>query len=702
MFHITLVLRSFLLYLLVSIAAIVSADAKEKIEIKAKHIESVDGVVRATDNVVVYYDKMVIKASQAAYYKERDLLILDGDIETIGYDGTKEHTKQMKINTRTNVVEFKELFLLSENDVWIVSDKVVKKDNRYQLGTSVVSSCDITDPIWTMRFANSQYDINSSYMEIYHAKLYMWDIPVFYSPYLGFSTNKQRSSGLLFPLLGYTEADGLLYEQPIFWAISESMDLEINPQIRTNRSVGAYGTFRFVDSDHSSGVLRVGYFKDMQSYTEKYNLPNTKHYGFEFNYESDKVFEKHLPQGFEDGLYINTTYLNDIEYLTMQKSNLRHFGRSPIQESRVNYFAEDDSYYFGLNAKYFIDTRYSDVQRDKTLQILPSVQFHKSLDHLFVENFTYSIDFKMNNYDRKEGATLQQAEFRIPLEFTTSFFDDYLNLSFAEELYYSKFYFGNGDFVQNDFQYFNNVHRIKLFTDLTKGYDTFTHVLQPSLEYLSGGSESSSPVEYSHLSPEQKELFIVGLPETQYNISLSQYLYDENMNVKFYQRLTQKYYEGREYKWADLNNEMAYHVGTLGLYNNISYSHEFNTLRFSSSVISLQESDYRFSVAHSYKKALPDEPATIEANDVTFDFAYKHNAQISFNGGLTYNIDDAASKQWRFGGQYYRDCWSLVASIRQDIRPTSSGAISENVYFLQLNFTPFGSIGTDTLNQLQR
>ena len=43
------------------------------------------------------------------------------------------------------------------------------------------------------------------------------------------------------------------------------------------------------------------------------------HYGIEFNYQSSEVFKKYLPEGFKDGLYVNTTYLNDIDYLTLQK-----------------------------------------------------------------------------------------------------------------------------------------------------------------------------------------------------------------------------------------------------------------------------------------------------------------------------------------------------------------------------------------------
>jgi len=57
---------------------------------------------------------------------------------------------------------------------------------------------------------------------------------------------------------------------------------------------------------------------------------------------------------------------------------------------------------------------------------------------------------------------------RIPLEFSTSFFDDFVNVSLGEEFYYSKSFFGNGDFVHDDFQYYSNTHKAKLFTDFDK------------------------------------------------------------------------------------------------------------------------------------------------------------------------------------------------------------------------------------------
>ena len=670
--------------------------SSDKIEIKAKNIESFEGVVTAKESVVVRYNGMLIKASSARYNQNSNMLVLDGNIETIGYKGTKEHSQHMEINTKSKEINFKELFLVNQNDVWIMSDKVEKKKNEYKLNTSLLSSCDISDPLWTMRFDNSVYNSDENYIKVYNAKVYLLNIPIFYTPYLSFSTNKQRSSGLLFPLFGYNATDGMLYEQPVFWAISDSMDLEINPQIRTSRSVGVYSTFRFVDTDHSQGTIRAGYFSDQQSYIDKYGIPNSSHYGLEFNYESTNVFEKYLPKGFDDGLYVNTTYLNDIDYLSLQKTSLGHFGLSPIQESRINYFAQNNDYYLGLNTKYFIDTRIG-VDDSQTLQVLPTIQMHKYLKKLFLDDLTYSVDFKISNFDRKKGVTMKQAELRIPLEYATSFFDDFLDVSLGEEFYYSNSFFGNTALLSDNFQYYNNVHKAKISTDLTKKYNGFTHVLQPSVSYLKPGSENKSPAAFARLDKEQKALFKVGLPEEEYSLSVAQYFYDEEMTLKFFQRLTQKYYSNRDFKMADTINEMEYNWDNYSLYSNIIYSHEFNNIKEASTSFSLNHEYYSFNIEHSYKQLLTTDETSIIINDMNIDFSYIYNQQLSFNGGFTYNIEDSSSRQWKFGGSYYRDCWSLDASIREDIRPTSAGVISESTFYLQLNFTPFGSVGTDTL-----
>ena len=123
------------------------------------------------------------------------------------------------------------------------------------------------------------------------------------------------------------------------------------------------------------------------------------------------------------------------------------------------------------------------------------------------------------------------------------------------------------------------------------------------------------------------------------------------------------------------------------------YTPEFNKIHESSSRISLRETEYYITLGHTFKQVLSAESNVITANDVNFNFGYTFDNRIKFNGGLTYNIDDATSKQWIFGGSYHQDCWSMAASIRQDITPRPNNeSTTANTFYVQFNFIPFGSI----------
>ncbi len=691
----------FCLYLFLIIDISYAIEGRSKIEITANELESSKTTVTAKDNVLVYYNDSIITASSATFNRTTKILILNGNIESIGYQGTKEHTDRMVINTETSEVTFGKLFMSTKSDVWMLSNGVHKVDSNYTFGNSVLSSCDVSDPLWKMVFTDSKYYSKDDYMKIYNAKIYFANIPILYTPYIAFSTNRKRSSGLLFPAFGYSEEDGYLYEQPIYWAISDSMDLEINPQIRTNRAKGVYGTFRFVDSAYSKGTLRAGYFKDNSSYTEANNLPNDTHYGVEFNYESSQIISSYLPSGLKEGLYINTTYLNDIDYLSLQQGGLNHFGLTPLQESRVNYFLDSEGYYLGVNAKYFIDT--TKVDNNRTLQILPSVQLHKYLTHLIWDNLTYSIDLHSTNLTRLQGSTMRQYELKIPIEFTTSLFDDFLNMSISEEIYYTKIYFANETYIEDKFSYYNSIEKAKIFTDLTKKYDSFVHVIQPSIGYVSLGREKHNPINYSSLEDNQTELFSVGLPEKQFNISFGQYFYDNSGKLIFYQRLKQNYYKDRNItskQFSDITNEMQLNLGRWSFYNNIIYSTEYDTIKESSSRISVSSSNISLNLGHLYKQTVTDIIRTTALKDINLALNLKLSDRVKVDLSVIYDIEEKEPKQWLMGMHYHRDCWGVDASLRRDMIPRVTGSTLPpytNTFLIQFTFSPFGSFGNTTL-----
>ncbi len=575
----------------------------------------------------------------------------------------------------------------------------------------MMSSCDVDSKDWAFYSGSSHYDTEKHYMTMRDVKVKFWDVPVLYTPYLGFSTHKERSSGLLFPALGYSKTDGAVYEQPIYWAASRSWDVELRPQLRTTRGIGMYGTLRFADSVYSAGAIRMGYFKDNEEYTQEHSIRNESHYGFEMLYDSSRVLERFMSTESDvvDGFYLNATLLNDIDYIYLQKRPMSHFGASHLQESRANYFVHNDDFSGGIYAKYFIDTRME--ENNETMQILPTLQLHKYLKPVFLDRLTYSADLTMNNFTRQDGATLNLTEFQVPVEYTHTFFDDFITLSLREDLYYNKLLFGNEVFTNDDFQYYNNVSRAKIFSDLTRKYNSFVHVLQPALSYNLPGNGGETPVAYEELDEGQRRLYAPGVESENVALKFSQYFYNDSGKMIFYERFTQLYHpEKEEYKFDDFAHEMEYHIGDWALYNNFIYTYEFSKIREMSSAVRWNGEGYGLALTHSYQRLYTygDEQEVVEHeynNDINLDLKYQVTNRIGLIGGLVYDIDEELNSQWRFGLGYNKDCWNVAVGFRQDIRPTETingtDSILDNSFTFQLNFVPFGGIGmsSDDMNR---
>jgi len=688
--------------------------ANEKIEIMAEDLSATESIVTAKGNVVVHYDNSIIQSSMAQYDREKHILTLSGEkVELMGYKGSKIKSDHLTINTESKVVTFQNVFMSDSKDIWVFADKATKKDDNMTFGPSVMSSCDIEGREWSLYSDRSKYDGEEHYMVMRDVKMKFWDVPVFYTPYLAFSTHRERSSGLLFPSVGYTQSDGAVYEQPIYWAPSKSWDVELRPQYRAKRGEGIYGTVRFADSQYSFGSVRLGYFKDKEDYVIEHEVKNQTHYGFEMLYDSSRVLERFMdtPDDLADGLYINATLLNDIDYIYLQKKPMSHFGSSPLQQSRLNYYVNDSDYSAGVYAKYFIDTRL--VDNNTTMQILPTIQLHKYLKPILLDDLTYSMDLTMNNYTRDEGITLKIAEIFVPIEYTHAFFDDLMTISLKEDLYYNKLLYGNGSYAQDDFQYYNSVSRVKLFSDLTKRYDKYAHVIQPSISYNIPSNGNESPVDYEELDEEQKKLYAPGVETENIAFKFSQYLYDEDGKLVFYERLTQFYHPDNEnYEFDDLSHEMLYNIREWEFYNSFIYNYEFNKITSMSSSIGWRSDGYRLSLDHSYQRlySYDDGGKVVENNknnDINLNIVYKLTSKIGLVGGFIYDIDEALQSQWKLGMTYNRDCWNVSVGFRQDVRPTATingaDSILDNSFSFQLNFVPFGGIGfsSDDMKQYQ-
>lgn len=88
------------------------------------------------------------------------------------------------------------------------------------------------------------------------ATLQMWDVPVFYLPYLEFPIDDRRMSGFLFPSIGTKEGNGWIVAVPYYFNIAANHDLLLTPRLRTERGMEIESTWRYLTELHT-GTLQA-------------------------------------------------------------------------------------------------------------------------------------------------------------------------------------------------------------------------------------------------------------------------------------------------------------------------------------------------------------------------------------------------------------------------------------------------------------
>ncbi|MFC2748140.1 MAG: LPS-assembly protein LptD, partial [Campylobacter concisus] len=475
--------------------------AVQDVQLLADDVKQDKGIVTANKNVVVYSQDYLVTADCAVYDQNNSVIELFGNVNMMKGKSEVSRSNYAKLNLKNNDTAFESLFMMNKDmEVWMRSDESSSDSEYYRVKKAMVSSCNVQDPDWSITSSSAMLNKQSKFLHLFNPVFRIANVPVFYLPYFGFSTDTTRRTGLLPPELGYGKSEGFYYKQPIYFAPYNEWDFELDPQIRTNRGAGIYGAFRFTESPDSRGEISFGLFTDKNSYqakqkgetSNKAELKNKTHKGIGLKYERDKLIRYLSEADLQEGIWIDATKLNDIDYLNLKG---RDDDYDSLVTSKFNYFIANDDHYFGAYAKYYIDTEKigSKNENKDTLQELPSLQYHKFTDDIVLPNILYSLDLQSHRYDRKIGVRATQYEFMLPASVHVPLLDDSLTFSFYEYLYASRINYENKinsfDDKREDkhTNFVNNYHKFALHTDLAKAYESFYHTLNFGAEYLLPG-----------------------------------------------------------------------------------------------------------------------------------------------------------------------------------------------------------------------
>ena len=656
--------------------------AKE-FEITATNVDFDDNIVHSSGGVVLLHNNRYFYASSVTYDTKKqsvtlsdDVVILDDNKISIASDRAKLYLDE----DRSTFVPF--FFIDDDSKLWIKGKEGSHKGQLYFADTAITSSCNPNDPDWHITFSSMQYDASSQQLSMYNPVLRIKDVPVFYLPYLQVSTNRERKTGLLRPVVGVSNNDGIFYEQPIFIAPSKSWDIELNPQLRTKRSEGIYATYRFVNRPTSKGSITAGYFESKDSYIQKHDMEYSRHAGVSLKYEDSSILNR-----VDDGFYLHAQTVSDIDYFDLTSRNpVSASVTGDMVESKMNYFARDESFYFGSYVRFYQDT--SQDSNRETLQLLPRTQLHKFSDTLLVDNILYSADLTHSNYTRRKGLKANQFELSLPVTFYTKTLGDYLHLSASQN-----FYMTHVDFSQDyeSYEYYRNYYHFNIFTDLLKPYKKGYHNINVGANYTLPGKEKED-MEYADLAIAQQEIFDISTPAKGYSLYLKHYFYNLNKQEVFHHTLNQPYsYDSRGNRvTGEMENSFRVRpTNGVNMSLRTFYNHDERDFSHVVSGLNVDRANFDFSIRNLYSN----------------DFDGNRGSYVTASGGYNYysyrlftslerDFKENYTKKKEFGISMRKDCWDYTLTYSEDITPilTSGGreARKDQRIFFEINLIPLG------------
>ncbi|MGJ0360381.1 LPS-assembly protein LptD [Aliarcobacter cryaerophilus] len=689
----------------------------EKLQLVAKDVDTKNNIITAVGDVVAYSPTYYLSSDKMVYDKDKEILELFDNVLIIKDNKIQTQSNYAYVDMKNDIINQDPVFLMdNSSNIWSNSKEANKDKDLITLENSILSSCDCIDPIWSIRSSSSDYDTEAMWMNTYNPRLYIKNVPVFYLPYFGFPTDTTRRTGLLLPTMGYSSSEGFLYSQPIFIAPADNYDIELIPQIRTQRGYGSYANFRYADSPDSMLNLKTGYFKEFNNYRREEKLENSEHYGLDIDYERKNIFS--TKKEHQDGVFTSIRYLNDIEYIILKEDD-GNLGTDKKVESKVNYFYNTPEYYGGVYGKYYIDA--SKKSNANTLQELPQVQFHSYNKELFLENLIYSIDTKAQNFTRKEGLNAKIYDITVPISYTKNILDDYMYLGVENRTILTQYDYSNS--LYNNLRYedgtlIQNRTSFIVGTDLIKPYSDYIHTLNLNASYdipenlrKDGDLYNITVKENQPLKYDELSVFPTLQEQKTIKLSLNQSIYDkENLKQFINHKMSQSilYNSVDEPKFQDLDNYVKINHDYGSLSGKVVYNMDDNKVVEGSFDNSLSYEDLTFSAGYYYSKKTNNEFNTRDdLESYRLSTSYKLAKDYSIKYYENYDLQQKTRNRQGIGLNIDDSCWNLDLLLEKEITPRSRyvqstrsyDSYEQTIVYAVLMLKPIGGIRQKSIVQ---
>jgi LPS-assembly protein len=427
-----LALSAFVIWFMPAISIAQSPDEDKEAdapwEISADTIAYLEeNVVIAEGNVIISKGDQKITADRVRFDDNTKKAWGEGNVMVVdGSDVLTGERMEINLKTGTGTVHDGHLFIYESN--FHIRGNWVEKvgPQTFHARRAQITACDREDPDWRFTGTNIKTTLEG-YASGWNGVLWLWKIPVLYTPYLVVPVKTDRQTGFLLPHFGLSDRLGFEYQQPFFWAINDSTDATFYYHYLTERGNKLGAELRFVFTPAAYGAVMYDFLSDRCvedgspeatndcGYTfDNYKRTNQDRYWFRMKHDQGE-----LPLGFSAKLDLD--YVSDQDYLFDFKSGVNGF--EATDEFFEEFFGRDIDDFndttrvnkFNLNRRwlhYNLDAGViwtDDViarlygEKDLTVQQLPSITLDGLKQQVFQTPLYYSLESGYERFWRQDG-----------------------------------------------------------------------------------------------------------------------------------------------------------------------------------------------------------------------------------------------------------------------------------------------------------
>ena len=656
---------------------------------------------------------------------------------TSGQDRLTGTRLKMDLDKGVGIVYDGTLFI-KESHFYITGGEIQKTgEDSYYIDDGCFTTCDGDLPAWKITGRDLKVKMDG-YGTVRHATLWTKSVPVLYTPFLVFPAKTERQTGLLFPKISTSSRDGFTYNQPFFWAISDSSDATFYESYMEDRGLKHGVEYRYALTPTSKGAVMYDYLHDQQvddgtgdfeGFTED-NEDRTNRDRWWFRAKSDQE----LPAGFRTKLDMDLVsdqdYLREFRdgYSDFDNTNdyfEEEFGRDlddytdTVRLNQLNLNRNWDQYSLNADLRWYDDViARKNNDPDTTLQRLPHVQFDGSKQQLFLSPFYFdlesSYDYFWRDYGTKGHRAYLHPRLYYPLRIF-KYFDFEPSIGLRETLWHVE-EFENEAPKKEDELLTREAYDLKadLSTEFWKTFhvkgksiDRIRHSIKPQVvyDYISVPEDEDYPF-FEGIDRMQEENLVtysitnyftarsIKRPardiETQIGSSnepvIPLYRYRDVCRIKFSQSYDIEEARrddgvGHRRPFSDIKGELEFRpYGCLDVDGDMSWSPYDSEIKTYNTTLTLcDRRGDRASVDYIYSRG---ERESILANALLRLFH-----PLSVYGEHERNIRDGQDVKTVVGFKYEPQCWSL------DFSYTDDRAMDTQKYFVEVSLYGLGEFG---------